>query len=297
MGVIIMVPYKTYAVIGGDLRQAHIANRIAAEGNTVYPLLLEENPTLLRELICEEPLETVLPRCDVVILPLPLSVDDSNINAPFSKRKLSLKHCFESIKPGTAIFAGKVDAAAKLAKKYGHSITDYLEREELAIKNAAITAEAAVAIAVEEQPVALFGSHCLIVGHGRIARSLMRILNGMSASVAVAARKYGDLAQIQAEGCEPIPFGELKRYLHDADIVFNTVPAKVLNREELSLIRSTTLLIDLASRPGGIDLDAAGELGVKTIWALSLPGKTSPISAGEFIWETVENCLRERGDA
>ncbi len=292
-----MVPYKTYAVIGGDLRQAHIANRIAAEGNTVYSLLLEENPTLLRELICEEPLETVLPRCDVVILPLPLSADDHNINAPFSSRKLSLKHCFESIKPGTVIFAGKVDAADKLASKYGHSIIDYLEREELAVKNAVITAEAAVAIAVEEQPIALFGSRCLIIGHGRIAKALMRILNGMSASVAVAARKYSDLAQIQAEGCEAVPFGELKRFLLDADIVFNTVPSKVLNRDELSLIRDTALLIDVASRPGGIDLDAAGELGVKTIWALSLPGKTSPISAGEYILEAIGNCLRERGDA
>ena len=165
-----MIPYKTYAVIGGDLRQAY-----AAAGKTVYSLLLEENPTLQRELIYEDLLEDVLPRCDVVILPLPLSVDDVHVNAPFSKQKLSLKHCFESLKPGTVVFAGKVGAAADLAARYGISMIDYLEREELAIKNAAITAEAAVAIAIEEQPVAILGSHCLIIGHGRIAKSLMRI--------------------------------------------------------------------------------------------------------------------------
>ena len=112
----------------------------------------------------------------------------------------------------------------------------------------------------------------------------------------MAARKYGDLAQIQTEGCEPIPFSDLKFVLAKADLIFNTVPARVLNRKELGLIRDTTLLIDLASRPGGIDLDSAGELGVKTIWALSLPRKISPISAGEYILETIENCLRERGD-
>lgn len=292
-----MIPYKTYAVVGGDLRQAYIANRIAADGGRVYSLLLEENPTLQRDLICEEAIEKVLPRCDVVILPLPLTVDNVHVNAPFSKQKLLLTHCFESIEPGTAIFAGKVGEVADIAVQYGHWVTDYLEREELAVKNAAITAEAAVAIAIEEQPVAILGSHCLVIGHGRIAKSLMRILSGMGAKVSAAARKYGDLAQIQTEGCHPVPFQDLKHVLPKADLIFNTVPVKILNREELSLIRDTTLLIDLASRPGGIDLDAAGELGVKTIWALSLPGKTSPISAGEYILETIENCLRERGDA
>ncbi len=292
-----MIPYKTYAVIGGDLRQAYIANRIAADGKRVYALLLEENPTLQQDLICEEPIQKVLARCDVVILPLPLSVDDVYVNAPFSKQKLSLKDCLEAIQPGTEIFAGKVGSSVELATQCGHSITDYLKREELAVKNAAITAEAAIAIAIEEQPVAILGSNCLVIGHGRIAKSLMKILNGMGARVSAAARKYGDLAQIETEGCQPVPFQDLKYALPKADLIFNTVPAKVLKRKELSLIRDTTLLIDLASRPGGIDLDAAGELGVKTIWALSLPGKISPISAGEYILETIENCLRERGDA
>lgn len=291
-----MIPYKTYAVIGGDLRQAYIANRIAADGKKVYALLLEENPTLQQDLICKKSVEKVLPRCDVVILPLPLSVDDEHVNAPFSKDKLTLKRCFDSIQSDTVVFAGKAGKAGNLAEDYGLEIIDYLEREELAIKNAAITAEAAVAIAIEEQPVGILGSNCLVTGHGRIAKSLMRILNGMGAHVMVAARKFGDLSQIETEGCEPVQFHDLRYALPRADLIFNTVPAKVLKRKELSLIRDTTLLIDLASRPGGIDLDAAGELGVKTIWALSLPGKTSPISAGEYILETIENCLRERGD-
>ena len=37
-----MIPYKTYAVVGGDLRQAHIANLLAAQGKTVCALLLEQ---------------------------------------------------------------------------------------------------------------------------------------------------------------------------------------------------------------------------------------------------------------
>ena len=47
-------------------------------------------------------------------------------------------------------------------------------------------------------------------------------------------------------------------------------------------------------RSTGVDLEAAGDLGIKTIWALSLPGKTAPITAGEIILDTIGNCLSEQ---
>lgn len=36
-------------------------------------------------------------------------------------------------------------------------------------------------------------------------------------------------------------------------------------------------------------------LGVRVIWALSLPGKVAPVSAAEIIKDTVFNILEERG--
>ncbi|WP_302779389.1 NAD(P)-dependent oxidoreductase, partial [Anaerotruncus colihominis] len=184
-----------------------------------------------------------------------------------------------------------------LAEQFDIEMIDYLEREELAVKNAVITAEGAVAIAMEELPIALFGSRCLIVGHGRIARALIRILRGMGASVTVAARSYGSLAEIEAEGCRAVRTDALKTSVKAADVVINTVPARMLTEPVLSALKHDALVIDLASRPGGVDLAAAGRLGVKTIWALSLPGKTAPITAGEIILHTIENCLSELEEA
>ena len=60
-------------------------------------------------------------------------------------------------------------------------------------------------------------------------------------------------------------------------------------------IRKDCLVIDLASKPGGVDFKAASELGVKVVWALGLPGKVAPISAGRIIADTVMNILSERG--
>lgn len=42
-------------------------------------------------------------------------------------------------------------------------------------------------------------------------------------------------------------------------------------------------------------MEAARQLGVKVIWALSLPGKTAPVTAGRAILNTIYNILQEQG--
>ncbi len=111
----------------------------------------------------------------------------------------------------------------------------------------------------------------------------------------IAARKPSDLAWIRINGCEGIHISKIKDYADQADILFNTVPAMILDEEILSCLSRDCLVIDLASKPGGVDFDMAKNLRIKTIWALSLPGKVAPISAGAMIKETITNILTERG--
>jgi len=80
-----------------------------------------------------------------------------------------------------------------------------------------------------------------------------------------------------------------------ADLVLNTVPQCVINRRELTTAKNA-LIIDLASKPGGVDMEAAKDLGVKVIWALGLPGKVAPVTAGNIIKETICNILGELGE-
>ncbi len=49
------------------------------------------------------------------------------------------------------------------------------------------------------------------------------------------------------------------------------------------------------STPRGVDFDAAARLGVQVIWALSLPGKVAPVTAGRAIRDTIYNILQELG--
>jgi dipicolinate synthase subunit A len=42
-----------------------------------------------------------------------------------------------------------------------------------------------------------------------------------------------------------------------------------------------------------MDFGAAGTLGLRAVWALSLPGKVAPDSAGIMIHDTVRNIMKE----
>ncbi|MBQ2212758.1 MAG: dipicolinate synthase, partial [Ruminococcus sp.] len=77
------------------------------------------------------------------------------------------------------------------------------------------------------------------------------------------------------------------------NIVFNTVPKLIFDRELLQNTDCDTLLIDLASLPGGVDFDAASALRIDAQRALSLPGKCAPKTAGEIIKTTVFRMIEE----
>jgi dipicolinate synthase subunit A len=67
------------------------------------------------------------------------------------------------------------------------------------------------------------------------------------------------------------------------DAVFNTVPMIVLNEEMLGELRDGVPVIELASKPGGIDPVGAVRFGTRVISAQSLPGRVAPVTAGKII--------------
>ena len=69
----------------------------------------------------------------------------------------------------------------------------------------------------------------------------------------------------------------------------------IYDDEILTNVKKDSHINDLASKPGGIDFDAAKAYGLKVIWALSLPGKIAPVSSGAIIKDTIMNIIKELG--
>jgi dipicolinate synthase subunit A len=136
-------------------------------------------------------------------------------------------------------------------------------------QNADITAHCAVKLALSKLPVTLKDQKVLVVGWGRIGKCLALLLREMGAEVAVQARKESDRAMLAALGYLP------RQKIDGYRVIFNTVPAPVIDETECELCRSDCLKIDLASEQG-----IAGE---DVLWARGLPGKDAPESSGRLI--------------
>lgn len=109
-------------------------------------------------------------------------------------------------------------------------------------------------IAMEELPITLHGARVLVIGYGRVGRLAAHRFAALGAKVSVAARKFADLAWAEAMGCGVEQTGRLVGWLCSYDLVINTVPACVLGEKELRDLKSGCLVIDLASKPGGVGI-------------------------------------------
>ncbi len=287
---------KKILFVGGDLRQIRAINGISCRENEVYVLGFDSEyaEKLSEKVQMIWDFSEIDDIYDAVVLPLPYSTDGKTVNTPLYKKTITLNQVFENISTHNKILAGRCDPKIKtMAETHRIMLIDYLCREELAILNAIPTAEGAIQIAMEESHFTLHSSKCLILGNGRIGKILAKMLSGIGAEVTVAARKKGDIAYAFAMGHKTTAITDVEDIADEFDIIFNTAPSLILDFHLLSKLKRDVLIIDLASKPGGVDFDEARRQGLKVIWALSLPGKVAPDTAGDIICSTILNILDE----
>ncbi len=284
----------SFTIIGGDLRFVHLAKLLLDESFVVNTIGFDKNTEQSIQLINQNDINYAIKNSDIIILPLPFSTDEITINAPLSNNTIYLKDIYENILPHQLVLGGRLNEKAyNEAGRHGFKIIDYFEREELAVLNAIPTAEGALQIAMEELPITIHNSNCLITGFGRISKLLAKNLSSLGAKVTICARKHSDIAWTKVYSYNSTNFLNFNEVLNKFDIIFNTVPSLIFSEKELLNIKDETLIIDLASKPGGVDLICAGKLSKKVIWALSLPGKVAPFTSGEIIKETIMNMISE----
>ncbi len=279
---------KRFAVIGGDMRTVYLARSLAEKGYEVRTYGLErEDPG--REEAC---VGEALRGADYVVLPFPCSRDGEWLNTPLSDRKLRISDLAPLVPPDSVVFGGGIPASFSMETLA--QVHDCLELEQVLIPNAVATAEGAVLLAMQSRPCTVSGSRCLIVGYGRIGKALAPRLRALGAEVTVSARKASDIAWIGAGGMCGVNTCRIWESMDRYDIVFNTVPYPVIGRRELERAGKTAVFIELASKPGGIDLSVAEQLGLKAVPAPGLPGKMCPKTAGQIIEKAILDIISEK---
>lgn len=233
-------------------------------------------------------------RGGIVIGPIPLTSDGLKLNAPLHQADVDLDDLIDNMPKDRLFIAGKIpaDFASKVKEK-GVIVVDIMEREDMAILNSIPTAEGAVQIAMEELPYTIHNSNVMVFGLGRVGLTLALLLKNMGAKVKTVVRKSKDTSRAASLCIDSITYDDLPGNIGNYKLIYNTVPAKVLTREVLQFVANDSLIIDLASKPGGVDFEFAQHKGIKTIHALSLPGKVAPSTSANYMEEVIHNIIKE----
>lgn len=243
-----------------------------------------------------ESVDAALSGAAAVIAPM-TGVDEGGFirAVPDGRARLRLSEsCLRQLPAGTPFLIGTARPPLRdWVTRAGLRLIELAELDEIAILNSIPTAEGAIYLAMGELPITLWQARAVVVGFGRTGVTLARKLRALDAITTVVARNRAERARAREMGLIARPFEELAEVAADCHVLFNTVPAFVITSDVLGRMTPGTLVIDIASAPGGTDFTAAQKLGIPAILALGLPGKVAPKTAGRILAETVPGLLAE----
>ncbi|WP_121640008.1 dipicolinate synthase subunit DpsA [Virgibacillus sp. Bac330] len=281
-------------VVGGDKRYIHVIETLAKLENNLY-LIGFDTVSFDKSNVKHAKLEHMdLSIIDAIILPIAGTDERGQVEIMYANGHFYLTEQILSSTPDhCTIYTGTAnDYLQEMCKAAQRSLIRLFDRDDVAIYNSIPTAEGALKIAIEETEETIHNANVCVLGFGRVGKTVARLFHAVGANVYVVARNHADLARVTEMGLTPIKPNRLHKLLADMAICINTIPSLTIDDEHLSKMSISTVIIDLASKPGGVDFVAAQKRGIKTVHALGLPGKTAPKSAGRIIANILMESLK-----
>lgn len=271
----------TLCLIGGDKRMDLLPHFLNGQCITAAPQECTDGNVYSY-------LENIIGQCDAVILPVPLTQGGGLLFSPNIKAKIELNRLLD-------IFADENKpvlcgcAQDELINKYAN-IYDYAKTERFSIRNAKLTAEGTLSQMIEKSGGTLYGSKVLVVGGGKIANAIIPLIKPFTDDITVAARRDEVRRRFLQTECKAIDTADLS--LFGYDYIVNTVPYLLIDENVLKSAKLDAVMFDLATKPCGIDFDAAERLNIKAYLLPGVPGKCSPYAAARVIADEIDTILK-----
>jgi len=291
---VLTVMNQLIAVIGGDARYLELIRQLQLLPNKTIILVgfdkIEQGFTGLTQMDIHELDASSL---DVVILPITGTDGHGNVETVFTDQTIVLpKQWFQQLKKSALIFTGITNEYLTTATKEANvTLIPLLDRDDVAIYNSIPTAEGTLLMAIEHTDYTIHSSRVIVVGFGRVGDTVANKFSALGAKVSVSASHIKDLARITERGLTAIPLNQLHEYTKNCDILINTIPAPVIKRNSIQQLPSHSIIIDLASKPGGTDFAFAKQRGIKAILSKSLPGVVAPKTAGKILADVIKQLI------
>lgn len=259
-----------FLVIGGDLRQKFLVEILGKKHKVKNFGVLNVKDNIGVHQFKE---------CSCVITPVPFTR-----NGGITGSALSVLELINNLSANQRLIGYDIGSktTSRLTEK-GITVLDLKYDESYATLNAVATAEGAVAQAIELYPNNIHLENVLVLGFGRCAKTLCSKLNGLNANVYVAARKREALSLAGAFGYKTFNLSDLSENIKNFGLIFNTVPAPIIDKKVIKNINKQSVLIDIASAPGGVDAEAVSNCQFTYRLSLGLPSKYSPNASAQII--------------
>lgn len=295
-------PYN-YAIIGGDSRQIYLAGELARSENRVCHYALCKSPNKAPYSDTRGDSAPITAACSLeeacgssacIVCPIPLSKNGPFLNQSAFSENLPLSLILSALKPGQTFFAGCIpEIFRSAAADLGVQVFDLMDVPSLSFYNTIATAEGAVCEALIRSPLNLHQSSCAVLGYGKCGHTITNYLKGMFCRVCVVSSQETERAQAALIADQTEDLKGFEACAGNFDFIFNTIPAPVVTARVLERMRRSVTIIDIASAPGGVDFQAAQNLGICAALCPGLPGKYAPASSAKAIKEIIEKNLKE----
>lgn len=286
---------KNLLIMGGDMRQTGVIKQLATLDITLYLAGLENLAFNHKNIKHVKPNQIDFSLMDGILLPIPGVHDGGKIETTFSSETITLtKEMIGKTKKECVIYSGVITPyLQEIQRAANRKMIAIFDRDDVAILNSIPTAEGVLMLAIENTPFTIHQANVIVLGFGRVGKTVARLFHSVGARVSVCIRKSEDAARVFEMGMTPVFIHSLSEAAKNQSIFINTMPYSVLNASTLDHINKDALIIDLASKPGGTDFAYAKRLGIKTLWSLGLPAKVAPKTAGEIIGNVLVELIIE----
>ncbi len=286
------------AVVGGDRREQEIARLAAATGATVRAFGFPWPQGGIAGVTLATSAATALEGARFALFPIPGIAPTGALFAPAAAEPIIPDRAMLSaMRQSAHIILGWGDDRLKAhAQALGITLHEYEWDQDLMLLRGPAIIEGLLKVVIENTTITIHKANVAVVGQGSIGFLLARYMVALGAHVHVAARNPVQRAAAYAAGAEVHTLDALIGLAPRLDMVFSTVPSRVVGGDVLGRLPAHALVVDLAAPPGGVDFDAAKALGLKVVWARGL-GSRAPVTVGASQWSGVrpriEKVLRE----
>ena len=279
---------QTIAIVGGDRREQEIARQAGTTGADVRAFGFPWPEKGIANVTREKDAASALRGANIALFPIPGMSAGGALFAPSVS---------EPIVPDRAMLAGMRapahiilgwanDALKAHCQSLSITLHEYEWDVELMLLRGPAIVEGMLKSIIENTDTTIHNSQVCVVGQGTIGSLVTRTMIALGAHTHVAARNPVQRAAAHAAGAYTHPLEELPALAPKLDTIISTVPSQIVSREVLTRLPETALVVDLAAPPGGIDREAAKELGLKFIWARGM-GSRAPVTVGASQWSGI----------